>query len=60
MPWTEGALDDTKETFVFLHSLGGGSSSYEWSKVYPAIAESIVLVVFYDFIFTSYPCALTS
>lgn len=24
--------------FVFLHSLGGGSSAYEWSKVYPAFA----------------------
>ncbi|MBW4464654.1 MAG: alpha/beta hydrolase [Pegethrix bostrychoides GSE-TBD4-15B] len=23
---------------VFLHSLGGGSSAYEWSKVYPAFA----------------------
>lgn len=25
---------------VFLHSLGGGSSAYEWSKVYPAFAAS--------------------
>ena len=23
---------------VFLHSLGGGSSNYEWSKIYPAFA----------------------
>lgn len=23
---------------IFLHSLGGGSSAYEWSKVYPAFA----------------------
>ncbi|HEY9642650.1 MAG TPA: alpha/beta hydrolase [Coleofasciculaceae cyanobacterium] len=25
---------------VFLHSLGGGSSAYEWSKVYPAFAST--------------------
>jgi len=25
-------------TIVFLHGFGGGSSSYEWSKVYPAFA----------------------
>ncbi|MGB3492590.1 MAG: alpha/beta hydrolase [Elainellaceae cyanobacterium] len=25
---------------LFLHSLGGGSSAYEWSKVYPAFALS--------------------
>jgi len=25
---------------VFLHSLGGGSSAYEWSKVYPAFAPT--------------------
>ncbi len=27
------------ETLVFLHGFGGGSSSYEWSKVYPAFAS---------------------
>jgi pimeloyl-ACP methyl ester carboxylesterase len=27
-----------QETLVFLHALGGGSSAYEWSKVYPAFA----------------------
>ncbi|MFN6566242.1 alpha/beta hydrolase [Dendronalium sp. ChiSLP03b] len=27
-----------KETLVFLHGFGGGSSAYEWSKVYPAFA----------------------
>lgn len=26
------------QPLVFLHSLGGGSSAYEWSKVYPAFA----------------------
>ncbi|MEO0825579.1 MAG: alpha/beta hydrolase [Cyanobacteria bacterium J06642_9] len=25
-------------SLVFLHSLGGGSSAYEWTKVYPALA----------------------
>lgn len=36
-PWdTQGA--DSKETLVFLHGFGGGSSAYEWSKVYPAFA----------------------
>lgn len=25
---------------VFLHSLGGGSSAYEWSKVYPTFASN--------------------
>ncbi|MDJ0687043.1 MAG: alpha/beta hydrolase [Xenococcaceae cyanobacterium MO_188.B32] len=36
-PWnyTETSFS---ETLVFLHSLGGGSSAYEWSKVYPAFA----------------------
>jgi pimeloyl-ACP methyl ester carboxylesterase len=29
---------------VFLHSLGGGSSAYEWSKVYPAFASSYRVV----------------
>ena len=35
-PWDEEA--NSKETLVFLHGLGGGSSAYEWSKVYPAFA----------------------
>ncbi|MEM9819373.1 MAG: alpha/beta hydrolase [Cyanobacteria bacterium P01_D01_bin.6] len=26
------------QTLVFFHGFGGGSSSYEWSKVYPAFA----------------------
>lgn len=30
---------DEKETLVFLHGFGGGSSAYEWSKVYPAFAS---------------------
>lgn len=34
-PWDK---NDTGETLVFLHGFGGGSSAYEWSKVYPAFA----------------------
>ncbi|QOV21895.1 alpha/beta fold hydrolase [Anabaenopsis elenkinii] len=37
-PWQNGAATDEKETLVFLHGFGGGSSAYEWSKVYPAFA----------------------
>ncbi len=37
-PWTE--VDrDSLPTLVFLHGFGGGSSAYEWSKVYPAFAS---------------------
>ena len=36
-PWNSSLPDDA-ETLVFLHGLGGGSSAYEWSKVYPAFA----------------------
>ncbi len=32
------AESHTKPTLVFLHGFGGGSSAYEWSKVYPAFA----------------------
>ncbi|NMF86373.1 alpha/beta hydrolase [Nodosilinea sp. P-1105] len=34
-PWGEPA---SKEKLIFLHGFGGGSSAYEWSKVYPAFA----------------------
>ncbi|MEA5581940.1 alpha/beta hydrolase [Nodularia harveyana UHCC-0300] len=38
-PWQEDLSEqDEKETLVFLHGFGGGSSAYEWSKVYPAFA----------------------
>lgn len=30
---------DRKTDLVFLHGLGGGSSSYEWSKTYPAFVH---------------------
>ncbi|MEL6382373.1 MAG: alpha/beta hydrolase [Cyanobacteria bacterium J06626_18] len=32
------------ETLVCLHSLGGGSSAYEWSKVYGALAEDCRII----------------
>jgi haloalkane dehalogenase len=34
----DGTPPSERETLVFLHGFGGGSSSYEWSKVYPAFA----------------------
>ncbi len=36
-PWT---IADSRPTVVFLHSFGGGSSAYEWSKVYAAFANT--------------------
>ena len=36
-PWNITSGD--RESLVFLHGLGGGSSAYEWSKVYPAFAD---------------------
>ena len=38
-PWkTENDKNDLP-TLVFFHGFGGGSSAYEWSKVYPALAS---------------------
>lgn len=37
-PWQDDKTSITKENLVFLHGFGGGSSAYEWSKVYPAFA----------------------
>ncbi len=37
-PWQDKTATTNKETLVFLHGFGGGSSAYEWSKVYPAFA----------------------
>lgn len=34
-----GSFDSDRPTLVFLHGFGGGSSAYEWSKVYPAFAQ---------------------
>ncbi len=40
LPWLfEGDSEKTLPTLVFLHGFGGGSSAYEWSKVYPAFAS---------------------
>ncbi|MGL6340522.1 MAG: alpha/beta fold hydrolase, partial [Waterburya sp.] len=35
-PWQDSETNNSD--LVFLHGLGGGSSAYEWSKVYPAFA----------------------
>ncbi|WP_414527470.1 alpha/beta fold hydrolase [Nodularia chucula] len=38
-PWQDDlSAQNEQETLVFLHGFGGGSSAYEWSKVYPAFA----------------------
>jgi pimeloyl-ACP methyl ester carboxylesterase len=31
-------------TMVFLHGFGGGSSAYEWSKIYPAFATEYTVI----------------
>lgn len=36
-PWT---IEESRPPIVFLHSFGGGSSAYEWSKVYAAFANT--------------------
>ena len=36
---------DPKATLVFLHGFGAGSSSYEWSKVYPAFATDCRIII---------------
>ena len=38
-PWSDAETSNSRDqTLVFLHAFGGGSSAYEWSKVYPAFA----------------------
>lgn len=39
-PWVDEKVEAKKDkpTLIFLHGFGGGSSAYEWSKVYPAFA----------------------
>ncbi|NMG09544.1 alpha/beta hydrolase [Brasilonema sp. UFV-L1] len=38
-PWSDTDIEQSSDkTLVFLHAFGGGSSAYEWSKVYPAFA----------------------
>lgn len=41
VPWRSRAQ---AETLVFLHGFGGGSSAYEWSKVYPAFASEYKII----------------
>lgn len=44
-PWQSAKeADPTLPTLVFLHSLGGGSSAFEWSKVYPAFASQYPVI----------------
>jgi pimeloyl-ACP methyl ester carboxylesterase len=40
-PWRNTDKIEQKQftTLVFFHGFGGGSSAYEWSKVYPAFAS---------------------
>ena len=40
-PWVNETemLESDRSTLLFLHGFGGGSSAYEWSKVYPAFAR---------------------
>lgn len=37
-PWNKNGTKESENTLVFFHAFGGGSSAYEWSKVYPAFA----------------------
>jgi pimeloyl-ACP methyl ester carboxylesterase len=45
-PWRESDATDAQKlpTLVFLHGFGGGSSAYEWSKVYPAFATEYRII----------------
>ncbi|MEA5597811.1 alpha/beta hydrolase [Rivularia sp. UHCC 0363] len=43
-PWQDKTASTDKETLVFLHGFGGGSSAYEWSKVYPAFAAEYRII----------------
>ncbi|MBD2353170.1 alpha/beta hydrolase [Tolypothrix sp. FACHB-123] len=42
--WQDDSTQDERETLVFLHGFGGGSSAYEWSKVYPAFASDYRII----------------
>lgn len=44
-PWQDQNTGSTdKETLVFLHGFGGGSSAYEWSKVYLGFAAEYRII----------------
>ncbi|MGF1479179.1 MAG: alpha/beta fold hydrolase [Cyanophyceae cyanobacterium] len=38
-PWQNESIQ-SRPILIFLHGFGGGSSAYEWSKVYPAFASN--------------------
>lgn len=38
--WPPSGQDGERSPLLFLHSLGGGSSAYEWSRVFPAFGAS--------------------
>jgi len=42
-PWLMPPAD--APTLLFLHNFGGGSSAYEWSKVYPAFCDRYRVLV---------------
>ena len=39
MIYHEGGTPGAEGSLVFIHNVGVGASSYEWSKVYPAFAD---------------------
>ncbi|HIK27056.1 MAG: alpha/beta hydrolase [Oscillatoriaceae bacterium SKW80] len=45
-PWLTGKEAEEKNlpVLLFLHGFGGGSSAYEWSKVYPAFAAEYKVI----------------
>ncbi|GAB1543854.1 alpha/beta hydrolase [Scytonema sp. NUACC21] len=44
-PWSDLETEQSSDrTLVFLHAFGGGSSAYEWSKVYPAFAADYKII----------------
>ncbi|MBC5797148.1 alpha/beta hydrolase [Sphaerospermopsis sp. LEGE 00249] len=43
-PWQDKSEQSDRETLLFLHGFGGGSSAYEWSKVYPAFAAEYQVI----------------
>jgi pimeloyl-ACP methyl ester carboxylesterase len=44
-PWSDTDVDQSSDrTLLFLHAFGGGSSAYEWSKVYPAFATDYRII----------------
>lgn len=44
-PWyCQPKTASARPTLLFLHSLGGGSSAFEWSKFYPALASDFHIV----------------